>query len=453
MRTVAKTGRLMERFERNIRASWRRRRGGLGFHDLDGVAVAEVEAAARHDALALRKAGDDLDLVAGDRPGRHGPLSRGLALEHVEDGLLLREVPRENRGARGGQDVGALAGDELSLDEESGAERPRRVRNLDEDLHRSTGHVGGGVHEAHASLERPAGHGIGRERERLAHPDVGEPRRRDGDREVEVPVVDDAEHRVVRAHVLDEVAGVHGAGGHDSVQGRTQDRLREPGLGNIPLGARGAHGRLRRVGGRAGLVDLLLRRETRLLQLPGPLAFARGARGRHLGLEERRTGGGGHRLGLARVEPEEDVTLPHGRPFGDQHLGDDAAVFGLHLGLPLRLERADDGDRLPKRSDGSERRLDGHLLRSGRGAAASLARAARENGGAERRGSEDPGDLHRTGSFRGRRAERGDVIARTPGHDRAVTKFSCGRGPASDSPASVVASRREAWRIAEIVST
>src|SRR5512140_593707 len=129
----------MERFERNIGSALLRLGGrrGLGLHDLHDVAVTEVEAAARHDAVAHREAGDDLDLVAGGRAGRDRPLLRGLALERIEDGLFLREVPRKDRRARGREDVRALADDDLSLDEEPGAERPRGVRDLDEDLYRA----------------------------------------------------------------------------------------------------------------------------------------------------------------------------------------------------------------------------------------------------------------------------------------------------------------------------
>ncbi len=139
------------------------------------------------------------------------------------------------------------------------------------------------------------------------------------------PVVDDAEHRVVRPHVLDEVAGADRAGRHDAVQRRAQDRLGEPRLGHFLLGARRPTSpapRRRRV---RALVDLLLRGEARFPQLLGPLAFASGPRWRP-------PRPGGTTPGRRRRPPwprarrtEKDVPLLHPRPLRDEHLVHDPA--------------------------------------------------------------------------------------------------------------------------------
>ena len=93
MRTVAKTGRLMERSERNMAQA--------PFGDLDPVAVAEVEAAAGHDLLARREALHDLDAVAGRRPRLDGHALRDALRRRRRRRRRASAVSHETSAERG----------------------------------------------------------------------------------------------------------------------------------------------------------------------------------------------------------------------------------------------------------------------------------------------------------------------------------------------------------------
>ena len=92
----------------------------------------------------------------------------------------------------------ALATTMRPFTNDAALERAVAVRHLGDDLGRPARLVDRRVDEHHLAGERAARQRVGRELERLAHLDGREARRRHRHRQVEQPVVDDAEQRTRR---------------------------------------------------------------------------------------------------------------------------------------------------------------------------------------------------------------------------------------------------------------